>query len=106
MKFLSAAAVAALATVLSTAGGVRAFQQQSALASRPTSTAFVRSTNLLQSTVTDDAPCATPDIDVPKGVTAKLLRSAVLTNADGESVSLGDKMGPGTSVVVFLRHLG
>lgn len=48
-----------------------------------------------------------PDnLDIPPGVTAQTLRSAVLTNADGESVRLGDQMGQGTSVVVFLRHMG
>ena len=37
---------------------------------------------------------------------AKILRSAVLTNADGEMIRLGDVMGDETSIVVFLRHLG
>ena len=37
---------------------------------------------------------------------AKLLRTAKLTNASGESVQLGDYMGDETSIVVFLRHLG
>jgi hypothetical protein len=43
---------------------------------------------------------------IPESVTAKALRSATLTNADGELITLGDKMGKGTSIVVFLRHLG
>jgi len=43
---------------------------------------------------------------IPETVTAEALRSAVLTNSDGELVSLGEKMGQGTSIVVFLRHLG
>jgi hypothetical protein len=34
------------------------------------------------------------------------LRSAQVTNVYGQLVSLGDVMGSGTSVVVFLRHLG
>jgi hypothetical protein len=34
------------------------------------------------------------------------LRSAQVTNMYGQLVSLGVAMGPGTSVVVFLRHLG
>jgi hypothetical protein len=67
-------------------------------------------TSILASSAVDNtngAPCAMPDnVGVSPGVTAKTLRSAVLTNADGESVRLGDKMGPGTSVVIFLRHLG
>lgn len=54
--------------------------------------------------------------DIPTDVTtqslvsekgsAKVLRSAVLTNADGDSIRLGDQMGNGVSVVIFLRHLG
>jgi len=47
----------------------------------------------------------TSDI-IPESVTGKILRSAVLTDADGELVRLGDRMGEGTSIVVFLRHLG
>jgi len=37
---------------------------------------------------------------------AKMLRQAVLTDSHGDKVTLGDKMGERTSVVVFLRHLG
>ena len=65
-------------------------------------------------------PCDTPsEEDVQAGAvdlvsqkgSAQLLRSAMLTNADGEKVQLGDSMGTsddadGTSIVVFLRHLG
>jgi len=36
----------------------------------------------------------------------KSLRSALVTDADGSIVQLGQKMGEGKSVVVFLRHLG
>jgi hypothetical protein len=52
------------------------------------------------------SPCATPDGVIPESVTAQSLRSAILTNADGELVNLGEQMGKRTSVVVFLRHLG
>jgi len=35
------------------------------------------------------------------------LRSAKLTNVNGEEVLLGDKMGTdGTNIVIFLRHMG
>ena len=63
-------------------------------------------------------PCDTPsEEDVQAGAvdlvsqkgSAQLLRSAMLTNADGEKVQLGDSMGSSaddTSIVVFLRHLG
>ena len=36
----------------------------------------------------------------------KLLRELSLTDADGKSVRLGDKMGMERAMVVFLRHLG
>lgn len=52
------------------------------------------------------SPCAMPDDVIPESVTAQGLRSAVLTNADGELVNLGEQMGQGKSIVVFLRHLG
>lgn len=65
-------------------------------------------TTLSMSTGTDNAapPCAMPNEVIPDTVTAKALRSAVLTNANGETVRLDDKMGSGTSIVIFLRHLG
>jgi len=62
-------------------------------------------------TDTDEATTTTPcdmpsNTDIPESVTAKNIRSAVLTNVDGDRIKLGDVMGRGTSVVVFLRHLG
>lgn len=36
---------------------------------------------------------------------ASVFRGSLLTDADDNSVRLGDKMGDGKSVVVFLRHL-
>lgn len=39
-------------------------------------------------------------------VTGEDIRKIFVTNADGESVQLGSLMGPGTCIVVFLRHLG
>lgn len=41
-----------------------------------------------------------------KTVTAKLLKSFSLTNADGGKTKVGDLTGQDKSVVVFLRHLG
>jgi len=61
--------------------------------------------------MTSEAPCdvpadaINPDLVSQKG-SGKLLRSAMLTDADGETIRLGDKMGKGTSVVVYLRHMG
>ena len=52
------------------------------------------------------SPCAGPNEVIPDTVTAQSLRAAVLTNVDGQLVRLDEKMGTGTSIVVFLRHLG
>lgn len=46
-----------------------------------------------------------PDLVSQKG-SGNLFRNVMLTDADGKVVRLGDKMGGGTSVVIFLRHLG
>lgn len=46
-----------------------------------------------------------PDLVSQKG-SGKLMRDAMLTDVNGDTITLGDKMGRGTSVVVFLRHLG
>lgn len=57
------------------------------------------------------APCDIPqdvapvDLVSQKG-SASILRSVVLTNVDGDFISLGKLMGKGKSVVVFLRHMG
>ena len=68
----------------------------------------VLSTSALHQSSTETAkPCDMPDVtDIPQGVTAKALRSAVLTDINGQKIQLGDKMGSGTSIVIFLRHLG
>jgi hypothetical protein len=39
-------------------------------------------------------------------VSAEKLRGVRVTGADGVEIELGQKMGTGKSVVVFLRHLG
>lgn len=62
---------------------------------------------------TESAPCdapletkaAVPDF-VSKSDSAEVLRSVLVTGANGNLVPLGDSMGDGRSVVVFLRHLG
>ena len=63
----------------------------------------------------DDSECDLPDFDtdlsepVAASVTdrgASVFRNSMLTDADGNKVKLGDKMGSGKSVVIFLRHLG
>ena len=59
----------------------------------------------------DDVECEIPefDDDMDMGATptgASVFRNSFLTDADGNVVKLGDKMGSKKSVVVFLRHLG
>ena len=66
----------------------------------------------LHSTEESTTPCAIPEgVDAAPDLTsqpgsAQLLRSNVVTNAEGDFVQLGEAMGTGTSVVVFLRHMG
>jgi hypothetical protein len=58
-----------------------------------------------------ESPCdipddiVNPDLVSQKG-SGKLMRDAMLTDVNGDTIKLGDKMGQGTSVVVFLRHMG
>ena len=63
----------------------------------------------------DDSQCDLPDLDTDFGASgvasvadrgASVFRNSVLTDADGNKVRLGDRMGSGKSVVIFLRHLG
>ena len=44
------------------------------------------------------------DLISQKG-SGKLIRSAILSNVNGDIVRLEDEMGQGTSLVIFLRHL-
>ena len=66
----------------------------------------------LHSTEESTTPCAMPEgVDAAPDLTSQpgsvqLLRSNVVTNAEGDFVQLGEAMGTGTSVVVFLRHMG
>ena len=69
-----------------------------------------------ESVEAQDCECASPDDSdaafatkpslVNQKGSAELFRSAILTDVDGNMVRLGDKMGEGRSVVIFLRHLG
>jgi hypothetical protein len=58
-----------------------------------------------------DTPCdipegiINPDLVSQKG-SGNLFRNVMLTDVDGKVIRLGDKMGGGTSIVIFLRHLG
>ena len=106
MRFSLAAslAVAALGLASHASGFQSRVSTSNTAAGRSwTALAATTPTDLEQST---SSPCAIPDGVIPESVTAQGLRSAILTNANGELVSLGEQMGKGTSVVVFLRHLG
>lgn len=69
------------------------------------------STNLPSiTTPVEESPCRNPtasfkDFTQDPG-SAKILRDLELQDASGVRVRLGDRMGPQTSVVVVLRHLG
>lgn len=58
----------------------------------------------------EQEPCDMPsDVEEVTLKNSKSLRSAIVTNIDGEEIALGDMMGiekDMTSVVVFLRHMG
>jgi hypothetical protein len=101
MKFSDAALAAGLVALATSADAFQAPQ-----VARPAKSSLV-SSRFMSSSVKqqEEPPCATPDI-IPPQVTANALRSAVLTDADGNLVRLGEQMGKGTSIVVFLRHLG
>lgn len=110
MRVSSSAVLAALAGVATLSLSVQAFQPQavpSSLMLRPEN----KSPSLLTrfSTAakeTEASPCEMPNEVIPADLTARNLRSAVLTNVRGEKVRLDEKMGSGTSIVVFLRHMG
>lgn len=76
--------------------------------STTTTTRFMGTTND-NDTNTNATICDMPTdvVQAPESVSAATLRSAMLTNAKGETIRLGDRMSDkGTSIVVFLRHLG
>mmetsp|Transcript_5402 Transcript_5402/g.10148 ORF Transcript_5402/g.10148 Transcript_5402/m.10148 type:complete len:115 (+) Transcript_5402:112-456(+) len=56
----------------------------------------------------ETSPCAVPEENeqTVNAVTAQALRSASLLDFEGKRVTLGNAMKEGTSIVVFLRHLG
>ena len=102
------AAAAALATMTTTVDAFAVPVHHQGSSATTTTTPTI--TQLWSSTIDEDVaapPCALPTDVAPSDVTASVLRSAMVTNANGELVSLGDQMGSkGTSIVVFLRHLG
>jgi hypothetical protein len=103
---LSLAAIAAAGCVLAS---------ESAFVPSPLSSVTCRSVkspgSLWTASEVQETPCDIPkniknsDLVSQKG-SGNLLRNLVLTDVNGEVIRLGDKMGGGTSVVIFLRHLG
>lgn len=57
---------------------------------------------------TEGTVCDVPiDVDLSPTLSSSApLRSALLTNADNERILLNEKMGSGTSILIFLRHMG
>lgn len=106
MKIASAAFLATLLSSLTAGNAFQTTVNNAIAMARPS----LRQVSSLAATSTADveqsSPCAGENEIIPDSVTAQSLRSAVLTNIDGELVRLDEKMGKGTSIVVFLRHLG
>jgi hypothetical protein len=111
MKFSALVVASAFVAACSVDAAAAAFQSPSFDVSRRSNNGGIlerRSSRCMSAPTLkeEEAPCAMPEDILLPVVTARSLRSAVLTNSNGEIVRLGDKMGKGTSVVVFLRHLG
>ena len=113
MRLIAAATLLAAALLLGD-NGVDSFatRHPATRNSRRTSedSAARRSCSIIRkATQTDETPCTVAEgndaaID---GVTAQSIRSASVLNVDGERFELGDVMSKsGTSIVVFLRHMG
>jgi hypothetical protein len=96
---LSGGASAAFTANMPTFGGT------SVTAGRPKNIAVQRFMSSEENTVCDMPDVDPTDLMSLKG-SAQALRSAMLTNAASELIPLGESMGQGSSLVVFLRHLG
>ena len=68
------------------------------------SLAASKSNGSTSSTSCDVEKLNVPDLGSSKEA-ASILRSATLSNVNGETVRLGDYMGTETSIIIFLRHL-
>ena len=87
--------------------------QSKYISSRLTYRHTVRSLSVskLQSNNNESSVCdVSDDIKVPdlmntKGSAAILRNYNKLKNVNGDNIKLGDYMGTGTSIIVFLRHL-
>lgn len=71
----------------------------------------VEQKNEVESGTTCDTICEIPtDVESPSLQNqpngGKILRSAVVTDSNGDFTTLDRQMGKGTSVVIFLRHMG
>ncbi len=80
-------------------------------ASAPSALFSVEQGKITETAAAKSTPCDIPEdvkptslMDQPNG--GRILRSSVVTDANGDFTQLGRAMGKGTSVVVFLRHMG
>ena len=113
MRIIAAAVLLAASAATAAAFSIQTNPNHAVINSFPSLKAFAKSsTTSLYSTSTETStPCDIPEDVVATDLTsqkgsASLLRSAVLTNVDGDFVNLGSLMGKEKSVVVFLRHMG
>jgi hypothetical protein len=102
---------ATVATIAGVIGSVSAFAPPSwGNIQRASDSGWIHRVALYSSENGCDKACDIPsNLDagsIDLDIFGKTLRSTKLTNAEGQLVRLGDAMGKGTSVVVFLRHLG
>jgi len=84
------------------------FVSQHRIAQNENSRALTSPTSFLQMSTTEAVEKVTSEPSLPTDIKipASQIRAAQLTTTDGETITLGDKMGKGTSVVIFLRHMG
>jgi hypothetical protein len=77
---------------------------------KSTNTGGLVQSGLFMAASEEKTVCDMPDVDptdlMSRKGSAQALRTAMLTNAAGEVIPLGQVMGQGSSLVVFLRHLG
>ena len=91
------------------APAVDAFAPSGLMRSGPTTTNMrLFASDVDQKEETTSSPCVVPEGNeqIVNAVSAQALRSSSLLDFEGKRIMLGDVMKEGTSIVVFLRHLG
>lgn len=111
MKLFAAVLLAAQAATHSAFTILKSPSYHSACASAPSALFSVEQGKITETAAAKSTPCDIPEdvkptslMDQPNG--GRILRSSVVTDANGDFTQLGRAMGKGTSVVVFLRHMG